>query len=130
MALTVAGKIGLIECHGWSGTIASARSTPDVYSRPGLDFSGFQILQRRAPASQIQTTTAAVSSVQALSIKTQAEASVGTIVRVVDPFAKEWASVRVDDVAVTIKACRGNSGTIGTQAVARVDITWTLEAQQ
>lgn len=130
MPLTVAGKIGLINCHGWSGTIASARSVPDVYRRPGVRFSGSQELYFGAPSSQIQTTTAAVSSVEALSIKAQAEASVNTIVRVVDPFAKEWASVFVDNVAVTIKACRGNSGTLGTQAVARVDITWTLEAQQ
>lgn len=130
MALTVAGKIGLINCHGWSGTISAARNAPDVFSRPGVNYSGFQLLQKRAPASSVQTVTVAVSAVEALALKVQAEATIGTVVKIIDPFAKEWESVRVDDAIVTIKACRGNSGTLGTQAVARVDIIWTLEALQ
>lgn len=130
MPLTIAGTIGGIPCHGWTGTIAAARSVLDVFNRPGVDYSGFQILHRRAPSSQIQTVSVATTTTEAQATKTSAEAMVGTVVRVVDHLGKEWESVRIDDVSVTVRACRGLSASAGVQAAARVDISWTMEAQQ
>ena len=130
MALDVAGQIGTIGCHGWSGTIASARNNPDVFSRPGVNYSGFQLLQKRAPSSSIQTVTVTITAADALTVKKEAESYVGTVVKIRDPLYQVWNSVRVDDVIISIKTCKGNSGRAGTQAVARVDISWTLEALQ
>lgn len=130
MPLTTAGTIGSITCHGWRGTIAAARNVVDTYSRPGVNFSGFQVLARRAPSSQVQTVTVSTSTVDAAKVRKDAEAMVGTVVKVVDPFGREWPSVRIDDVTVAIMACRGMSPISGTQAAARVEITWTMEAQE
>ena len=130
MALDIAGQIGIIGCHGWDGTIAAARTTPDVFTRPGVDYSGFQILQKRAPLSPIKTVTVTISAVDAITVKKTAESYIGTIVKIRDPLFQVWEAVRVDDAVITVKVCKGNSGVSGVQAVARVDISWTLEALQ
>lgn len=130
MALEVVGKIGAIKCHGWSGTIAAARNVVDVYTRPGVDLSGFQVLHRRAPQSRVVTATVCTSVTEAEAAVVAAEKLVGTLAKITDPLAREWASVRVDEAAITISACRGASAKAGTQAAYRVDVEWTLEAQE
>jgi hypothetical protein len=127
MALVAAGTIGSVTCHGWSGTLAGGRNVVDQFVRPGVDFSGFQNLHKRAPASSIQTTTVCVSLSQAAALRTTVEAMPGTVVKVVDPFAKTFPVVRVDDVQIVMRACRGNGPTVGSVAAYRVEISWTLE---